>query len=474
MDPLPRILRQNGYSTTYYAGMNLGYDNYREVLKASGFERIETITSGKRLLAWGSDADTLFSTVEATLEKGKEKGQPQFIMVWTTECHQPYDFLEQKDKLEDPRSQYLACQDALARALERMLKRMEPSGMLNDTLIVVLGDHGQIFSNEKAGEWGHGQHVYEQSLRIPLLLFVPGYEGGRDQERLFQSVDVPTTILSLMGLSVPKSWVGRNMLDPSEPGRDFIVFLSNLSDGIMGVLEKSGNKYVRDKPQGPFLCYDLKADPQEVTAQPVPQETELALEKKVDTYLHVAGRGWESKRKRNGLTRHSFEGKEIANQWANGLCITTGVDEVKGVTLVNPVLTKDCQEPKDPFARAFSKTFPAGQFRGALHLEFQVMITQKDEIKGRQPKALVSLYGMENPDIIDLKPLAEEWQTVSVVLPKPKVPVDPSTGREGMDIVIGIVPVDSPVPFAIRRITVEPVEKSTIQRLTKWFFKSKP
>lgn len=475
MDPLPRVLRRNGYRTTYFAGTNLGFDNYRQVLEVSGFERVETVSSDKRSLAWGSDADTLLSTAEATLEKGREKGQRQFVMVWTTECHMPYDFLGQKDKGVDPRSQYLACQDALAHSLDRMLKRMEHSGMLGETLIIVMGDHGQIFSNEKKGEWGHGQHVYEQSLRIPLLLFIPGYEGGRDRERLFQPVDVPATILSLLNLSVPKSWVGRNMLDPSEPGRDFIVFLSTLSDGIMGVLEKSGSKYIRNNPRGPFLCYTLKSDPHEEMPQHVTPEMELALKKKIDTYLHVAEYEWESKRKGEDSGRQSFQGKEIADQWANGPCITTRADEVEGVTLVNPVLTKDCQELKDPFmTRAISRTFPARQFKEALRLEFQVRITEKVEAQGMQPRALVKLWEMEKPVFFDLRPVAGEWQTVSVVLPKSNLRIDPSTGQEGRDLWIEIVPVDPNIPFAMRRITVQPVETHTIQWLTQWFMKLKP
>lgn len=94
---------------------------------------------------------------------------------------------------------------------------------MNDTLVVVLGDHGQIFPEEKAGEWGHGLQVYEPSLRIPVLLFIPGGEGGAHDSRLFQPVDISSTIIEYLGLSVPWNWVGRNMLEATDPGREFIV-----------------------------------------------------------------------------------------------------------------------------------------------------------------------------------------------------------------------------------------------------------
>jgi hypothetical protein len=469
MNPLPQILRQNGYATSYYAGGNLGFDNYREVLKASGFERIETISSGKNSLAWGSDASTLFSAVEATLERGREKGQPQFIMAWTTECHMPYDFLGQKGRLEDAQSQYLACEDALAGSLDGMLKRMEHSGALDETLVVVLGDHGQIFSNEKEGEWGHGQHVYEQSVRIPLLLFVPRHNGGRDTERLFQPVDIPTTILSLFGISVPETWVGRNMLDPSETGREFVVFLSTLSDGIMGLMEKSGVKYIRNKPQGPFLCYNLMADPKEQTPQPVDHEMEKIVEGRVNAYLHVSTEGWESNRKKDRSGSQFYDGKDIAEQWSNGACIAIAGDEEKEVTLINPALNQECRNPQNLFmTRSISKTFQGRLFKEGMRLEFEVMMTQQEEIQGKQPRASVRVWGMEEPIVFDLRPTADIWQTVSAVLPKPKLSIDPSTGQEVKDLYLEIVPIDLPVHFAIRHISIKPIEIGPIDRLTKW------
>jgi arylsulfatase A-like enzyme len=468
MDPLPRVLRENGYSATYYAGGNLAFDNYREVLKASGFEKTEMV-AGPDQLTWGAGADGLFTKILETLKEGQTKQKKQFIMAWTTECHMPYDFSPGKERANDPLTQYLACQNSLAASLQNMLNRIEASGALDKTLVIVLGDHGQIFSNEKEGEWGHGQHVYEQSVRIPMLVFAPGRSGSRDNQRLFQPVDVPSTILSALGLPIPRPWVGRDMLDRSEPGRDFVVFLSTLSDGIMGLLEKSGEKYVRNKPDESLLRFDIASDPLERTPLPVDKETELAVEKKMNTYLGLAMQGWESKRSDETLVAQSFRGDEIARKWGNHGCIEVLSDASKKVSLVTPVISQECQASEDPFTRSIFKTFAPLPADEAVRLEFKLMITQTEELQGKQPHALVKIWGMEQPLRLDLQPAGDSWQTVKAVLPKPKVTIDPSTGQKGKDLFIGIVPVDLPVHFALGEVTVDSVRTGPTPVLTRWF-----
>lgn len=198
------------------------YDNYETVIKAAGVDQVELVAGGQRL-TWGQgDAATVLKRVTEKLEHGVRHQRAQFIMAWTAECHMPYDYVEGQPAAS-LREQYEACHHSLARSVERFVDQLGRAGRLNDTLVVVLGDHGQIFPEEKAGEWGHGLQVYEPSLRIPVLLFIPGGEGGAHDSRLFQPVDISSTIIEYLGLSVPWNWVGRNMLEATDPGREFIV-----------------------------------------------------------------------------------------------------------------------------------------------------------------------------------------------------------------------------------------------------------
>jgi len=102
-----------------------------------------------------------------------------------------------------------------------------------------------------------------------------------------------------------------------------------------------------------------------------------------------------------------------------------------------------------------------------MRLEFEVMITQQEEILGKQPHALIKVSGAE-PIVFALRPTANVWQTVSALLPKPKLSIDPFTGQEWRDLYVAIVPIDLSVPFAIRHIFVKAVEIGPIDRLTQW------
>jgi hypothetical protein len=303
-------------------------------------------------------------------------------------------------------------------------------------------------------------------------MFVPGKEGKRDNDRLFQVVDVPATILSLLNIPVPQSWVGRNMLDPRESGRDFVVLLSTLSDGIVGVLQKSGVKYVRNKPNEPMVSYQTNRDPYEQIPLPISKETELEIEKIIDTYLYVATQGWESKKMSNDLFSQSYLGAEIARNWGNDPCIEIMPDELKKITLVHPVVKKECQNA-DAFARAIYKMIPSELIGQESRLEFNVMLLRNEEIQGKQPQSLVKIWGMEQPIALSLQPIANIWQTVSVVLPKFKSSIDPAISQKQNDVFLAIVPVDLPIYYAVGYIVVKPANTNIKQTLRHWSLRFK-
>lgn len=468
MAPLPRLLRQQGYETTYYSAMDPAFENYENALTAAGFEDIEAVRGGKRL-TWGVNATTLFDRVLETLERGSDAGKPQFIMAWTTECHLPYDYVGERSDGGKPIERYLACQESLARALETLVQRLDGAGRLEDTFVIVLGDHGEIFPEEKTGEWGHGNRVYEPSLRVPLLLFVPGQREGNHDHRLFQPVDLPTTILAALRLPLPAEWVGRNLLDAAEPGRDFVVFLSMLSDGTIGLLDASGMKYVRTPSRDSLLSYDLKQDPYEQLGLPVSAETALAIEKKLATYMTIAAHGWEGKRKEVAVSHRELPGSVIAHWGKGGRCITITPDEVMGMAFVEPLANPGCENNRDPAERFIFRPFVAAPFKAGVRVAVELQIANGEEVRGKRPQAWAKTSTMETPLAVDVQPNPGVWQTVSIVLPGVRESANLSGGPKPDDLLLMFAPVDLPVRFAVRSIVVEPVTGGTQSWLWEWW-----
>jgi arylsulfatase A-like enzyme len=105
--------------------------------------------------------------------------------------------------------------------LGRILAAIEEDGSLDETLVVVLSDHG-----ENIGEHGLMEHqlcLYETLLRVPLAMRLPGvFDGGAEREGPVQVVDLLPTVLDVV--DVPESdWPaveGMSLVhDDPDPGR---------------------------------------------------------------------------------------------------------------------------------------------------------------------------------------------------------------------------------------------------------------
>ncbi|MDG2336341.1 MAG: sulfatase [Myxococcota bacterium] len=92
-----------------------------------------------------------------------------------------------------------------------LLGHLERAGLRENTLVVFLSDHGeQLFDH---GGWGHGNSVYQEELRIPLIFSLPGViPESKSSNALVQGVDVLPTLLDLLGVPAPEGGAGRSLL----------------------------------------------------------------------------------------------------------------------------------------------------------------------------------------------------------------------------------------------------------------------
>jgi N-acetylglucosamine-6-sulfatase len=99
---------------------------------------------------------------------------------------------------------------ALDEGVGRVLDYLERSGLSKSTLVLYLSDNG--FS---LGEHGliDKRHAYEESIRIPMLAWAPGYiPPGSTVSQLVRNIDVAPTILELAGTDRPADMDGRSVL----------------------------------------------------------------------------------------------------------------------------------------------------------------------------------------------------------------------------------------------------------------------
>jgi len=87
--------------------------------------------------------------------------------------------------------------------LRRVVEALRVSGVLDDTILVVLADHGEILG-ERGGFFGHGPSLYQEAVGVPLLVrYPPKVPAGTRVEAPVSTVGVFATILDLAGIEPP-------------------------------------------------------------------------------------------------------------------------------------------------------------------------------------------------------------------------------------------------------------------------------
>lgn len=102
----------------------------------------------------------------------------------------------------------------------RVLDEMSRRGLMDNTIVIVTGDHGEEFMEK--GSWGHNSSFVEEQIRTPLVAWVPG-TPHQTIERVTSHLDIATTLMQRLGADgeTANYSSGRNLLDPAP--RSFVV-----------------------------------------------------------------------------------------------------------------------------------------------------------------------------------------------------------------------------------------------------------
>ena len=144
---------------------------------------------------------------------------PQFLYVHYMAPHSPYldhplEFLPGQPAFkQDQRDALYANYRGEVRYTDRMLgelfEGLERAGVLEGAIVVLTSDHGEEF--QEHGQWLHGNGLYEETLRVPLIVRAPGALPGRRIARPVSLLDVAPTLLDLAGLQAPESFHGESL-----------------------------------------------------------------------------------------------------------------------------------------------------------------------------------------------------------------------------------------------------------------------
>lgn len=175
---------------------------------------------------------------------------PFFLMVHYFDPHWPYEPPEGFRHFADPYDGEIAFTDA---QIGRLLEEMGRMGLLEDTLVVVTADHGELRDPERPRA-RHAGYLEEAVLHVPLVMRQPGAlpRGARIAEPV-GLVDLGATLLELLGAPVPDSFEGasrRDLLFGAEGDPDAIAPVETLFFSL-----EVGRGPARYGARGPRLTY---------------------------------------------------------------------------------------------------------------------------------------------------------------------------------------------------------------------------
>jgi len=157
----------------------------------------------------------------------------------------------------------------------RLLQVLDEHGALDGTVVAVVADHGESL-DEHEYYFEHGLHLYDASLRIPMLIAGPGVPRARTVPCQVRGMDLAPTLLGLVDLAVPRPFEGEDLRPlweqgcPDEGLRFSVAATVEppwlTSPGPELALRTDGTmrfKYVRHRRSDDEL-FDLIADPGEL------------------------------------------------------------------------------------------------------------------------------------------------------------------------------------------------------------------
>ncbi len=147
----------------------------------------------------------------------------------------------------------------------RVMAKLKELGLYDNTLIVLNADHGESFGDH--GQFGHGSTVYDEELKVPLVIKRPG-QGNKGQTIAGQvrNLDIMPTVMAVCGLPAPEDCNGSSLLPflrgDARPGLPSVTE-THYRDVHLLAYRHQGEKVIYDLGRDRAWLYNLRQDPGE-------------------------------------------------------------------------------------------------------------------------------------------------------------------------------------------------------------------
>ncbi len=233
------VLQDQGYQLGLYTSAKFSYPEFDKTIFAGVPQ--EELHSHQESQGWRADRHNVGEMLGFI--EGRDRSRPFMTFMFFESPHASYYFPEEsvirQPYLEDFNyatmsldkdiglifNRYVNSSHHLDSQFARVFSYLEENDLLENTVVVVTGDHGEEFMEK--GRWGHNSAFHEEQVKVPLVIWLPG-KGAGETARMTSHLDIAATLLPLLGVKNNSSDYSQGF-DLLGPGRRQFTIISDWS-----------------------------------------------------------------------------------------------------------------------------------------------------------------------------------------------------------------------------------------------------
>jgi phosphoglycerol transferase MdoB-like AlkP superfamily enzyme len=225
---LPALLRSRGYATEFIYGGRARFDGMGNYMRNNGMERVieqKDYPKGGFTTAWGVADEAIFDKALAEMDSLHASGKPFYTLVLSVSNHRPYTYPAGRIGVDPNERKRVNVVQYADWALGRFIRSAKTHAFFDNTVFVLMGDHGpRVYG---------AAEIPLPSYSVPIVFYAPGIvPPGVRLGEIASSMDVPPTVLGLLGGDYNSKFFGRDVLSP-EPRTGLAVMTHNNEIALM-------------------------------------------------------------------------------------------------------------------------------------------------------------------------------------------------------------------------------------------------
>ncbi len=236
---LPMMLKDKGYTTSYFHGNDIEFWSRDKGLPSQGFDNLYGKDSFdiKEETIWGLTDIPFMEQSLDIIKESVESGEKMYAYLTTLTNHRPFttpdtiDLIDPIEQEEEYIANYLNTVRYTDSAVEVFIDGLKEMGIYEDSVIVIFGDHFGITSwiqedvIERMNEILGYNYEISEALNIPVIIHIPGIGESTVKDIPMSQLDIMPTMMNLLGIDKHETYyMGLDVLNVNKGYTNTMVY----------------------------------------------------------------------------------------------------------------------------------------------------------------------------------------------------------------------------------------------------------